>query len=361
MVQYAERIKTPIMKIVVLCGGISPEREVSLSTGAQVANALRKKGHHVALIDSAKDVPDDTGALFSDDPEINTAHIHETAPDIGALLARGEYFGKNVIKACREADIVFNAMHGAAGEDGTIQAVFDLLGIKYTGSGSKGCAVSMDKTVAKRILAPVAGVTMPNGLHFEKEEYYGDPGRAAASALQAVGLPLVVKPACGGSSVGVSIVRGGAELGAAFDLAFSYENKAVVEEFIGGREFSAGVLGDTALPPIEIKPHTGFYDYKNKYQQGMTEEICPADIPRDAADEMMRAALIVHRELGLSAYSRTDFKMTEDGRICALETNTLPGMTAMSLIPQEAAAVGIDFPSLCERIIRESLKKYDKA
>lgn len=349
------------MKIVVLCGGISPEREVSLSTGAQVANALRQRGYRVALVDSAKDIPADTVSLFSSDPEANTALIHETAPDLGALLSRGEYFGKNVIKICREADIVFNAMHGAAGEDGTIQAVFDLLGIKYTGSGAKGCAISMDKTVAKRILAPVEGVSMPKGVHFGREAFEKDPDKVADAALSAVGLPLVVKPACGGSSVGVSIVEREEDIKPAFRLAFSYEPKVVAEEFVGGREFSAGVLGDMALPPIEIKPHSGFYDYRNKYQKGMTEEICPADIPKEAAEEMMRAALIVHRELGLSAYSRTDFKMTADGRICALEANTLPGMTAMSLIPQEAAAVGIDFPALCERIIEESLKKYDKA
>ena len=361
MVQYAERIMIPIMKTVVLCGGVSPEREVSLSTGAQVANALRKRGNLVALVDSAKDVPNDTEALFTSDPGSNNALIHETAPDIGALLARGEYFGKNVLKICREAEIVFNAMHGAAGEDGTIQAVFDLLGIRYTGSGSKGCAISMDKTFTKRILAPVEGVEMPKGMHFERAEYSRDPEAAIAAAIKAVGVPLVVKPACGGSSVGVSIVESESELKAAFELSFSYEPKAVVEEFVGGREFSTGVLGDKALPPIEIKPHTGFYDYRNKYQKGMTEDICPADIPKEAAEEMMRTALIVHRELGLSAYSRTDFKMTDDGRICALEVNTLPGMTAMSLIPQEAAAVGIDFPTLCERIIEESLKKYDKA
>lgn len=349
------------MKTVVLCGGISPEREVSLSTGAQVAKALRSRGHRVALIDSAADCPDSFEHLFTTENSGAAAMIHETAPDLGALLSRGEYFGRNVLAVLRSAEIVFNAMHGAAGEDGTIQAVLDLMGVRYTGSGAKGCAVSMDKVFAKRMLASEKEVSMPKGISVMKDEFESDPEGVMRRAAEAVGLPLVVKPACGGSSVGVSIVREGRQLGDAFALSFSYEPKAVVEEFIGGREFSCGVLGDKALPPIEIKPKTGFYDYKNKYQAGLTEEICPADIPAEAAEEMKRAALAVHRGLGLSAYSRTDFKMTPEGRIVALEANTLPGMTATSLIPQEAAAIGVGFPELCERIIAESLKKYDKA
>ena len=349
------------MKIAVLCGGISPEREVSLSTGAQVARALRERGNSVALIDSAADITGNIERLFTTENSGESALIHDTAPDIGALLKRREYFGKNVLSACRTADVVFNAMHGAAGEDGTLQAVFDLLGIRYTGSGSKGCAMSMDKTVAKRLLEGAEGVRLPKGVTATEEEFRSDPTAVIRAARDKVGLPLVVKPACGGSSVGVSIVRSEEELEMAFIVAFGYEEKAVVEEFVGGREFSCGVLGKTALPPIEIKPKSGFYDYKNKYQAGMTEEICPAQIKREQAEEMMRAALTVHRVLGLSAYSRTDFKMNEDGKIFVLEANTLPGMTAMSLIPQEAAAIGVSFPNLCERIIRESLKKYDRA
>lgn len=347
------------MKVVVICGGISPEREVSLSTGAQVAKALRQCGHMAALVDSAADYPDDFDRLFTDETNGYTAKIHETAPDINALKAKGEYFGKNVIAILKKADIVFNAMHGAAGEDGTLQAAFDLMGIKYTGSSMKGCSMSMDKTVAKRMLAHVDGVSMPNGIEVERADYNFDPDKQIKRILDRIGVPLVVKPACGGSSVGVSIVKEREALVPALELALGYEPKIVVEEYVDGREFAAGVLGEASLPPIEIKPKSGFYDYKNKYQQGMTEEICPADIPEEAAQKMMRAALIIHRELNLSAYSRSDFKMTEDGRIYALEANTLPGMTPTSLIPQEAAAVGIDFPSLCQIIIDESLRKYD--
>ena len=348
------------MKIAVLCGGISPERDVSLSTGAQVASALRGKGHSVALIDSAADIKGDIEALFTSVSEGKKAVIGESAPDVKALALRREYFGKGVIEACRKADIVFNAMHGAAGEDGTLQAAFDLLGIKYTGSSSKGCAISMDKNVAKRVMAPVKGVRMPKGVSLIRGDFEGSELSYSNEVLNNVGLPMVVKPACGGSSVGVSIVRSEEELLPAIELALSYEPKAVAEEFIKGREFSVGVLGGRALPVIEIRPKEGFYDYKNKYQSGAAEEICPAEISEELAEKMKKAAVIMHEELGLSAYSRTDFIVTEGGEAYALEANTLPGMTPTSLLPQEAAAVGIDFGELCQIIIEESLGKYDR-
>ena len=347
------------MKIVVICGGVSPERDVSLSTGAQVAKALCKKGHTVAFVDSASDIDYVSDDLFKSDLSGLNASIGDTAPDIGALLSRGEYFGRNVLNVCRMADIVFNAMHGGAGEDGSLQAAFDLLGIKYTGSGHKGCAVSMDKVITKRIMAPVKGVTMPRGVSLNRGDFDGNEQSYAAEVLNSVGLPMVIKPAGGGSSVGVTIVREEGELLPAIELALSYETKAVAEEYIKGREFSVGVLGGRALPPIEIKPNSGFYDYTNKYQSGMTEEICPADIPESISEEMKAAAVKVHEELGLSAYSRTDFILADKGGVYALEANTLPGMTAMSLLPQEAAAVGIDFPGLCQIIVNESLNKYD--
>ena len=361
MVLYVNAFeRTQRMKIVVLCGGKSPERDVSLSTGAQVASALRLSGHSVAVVDSAADQPDDFAPLFKSGEGGLSSAIGDKAPDIAALLARPEYFGKNVIEICRSADIVFNAMHGAAGEDGTLQAAFDTLGVKYTGSGARACAVSMDKTVAKRMMAPVKGVTMPAGVSIDHGDFEGNEALSAASLLEKVGLPMVVKPACGGSSVGVSIVRDENELLPALELALSYEPRVVAEEYIKGREFSVGVLGGRALPVIEIRPKTGFYDYKNKYQSGCTDEICPADIPEEIEAEMKNAAVLVHEELGLSAYSRTDFIVTDEGRVYALEANTLPGMTPMSLLPQEAAAVGIGFPELCQIIIEESMNKYDR-
>ena len=348
------------MKIVVLCGGISPERDVSLSTGAQVAKALRKKGHLVALVDSAADIPDDHVPAFTSEDNGTSAKIGVVAPDIEGLKSRGEYFGRNVLKVCKQADIVFTAMHGGAGEDGKLQAFFDLMGVRYTGSSATACAVSMDKTLTKRIMAPVNGVKMPKGITLLRDDFDGNELDYAKSVLEEVGLPMVVKPACGGSSVGVSIVTEEAQLLPAIELSLSYEPKAVAEQYIKGREFSVGVLGGRALPPIEIKPKSGFYDYKNKYQSGMTDEICPAHITDEQCEEMKLAAVLVHEELGLSAYSRTDFLMNECGEIFALEANTLPGMTAMSLFPQEAAAVGICFEELCQIIIEESLNKYDR-
>lgn len=348
------------MKIVVLCGGISPERDVSLSTGATVARALREKGHSVALIDSARDIPDDIASLFTAETTDSSAHIGETAPDIEELIARRNYFGKNVIEACREADIVFNAMHGAAGEDGTLQGCFDLLGVRYTGSGAKACAVSMDKTLAKRIMAPVKGVRMPRGVSVMRDEFEDSELEYVKRLMDEVGLPMVIKPACGGSSVGVTIVGREEDICPALELALSYEPKAVAEEYVKGREFSVGVLGGRALPPIEIIPKSGFYDYKNKYQSGCTVEICPAEIPEEIADKMKRAAVLVHDKLGLTAYSRTDFIVNAEGEPFALEANTLPGMTPMSLLPQEAKAMGIDFPELCQMIIEESMNKYDR-
>ena len=348
------------MKIVVLCGGVSPERDVSLSTGATVARALRKKGHSVALIDSVRDIPDNISSLFTAEISEAAAHIGEKAPDLEELISRRNYFGKNVIEACREADIVFNAMHGAAGEDGTLQGCFDLLGIRYTGSDTKACVVSMDKTVAKRIMAPVKGVRMPRGVSVMRDEFEDNELEYVKWVMDEVGLPMVIKPACGGSSVGVTIVEREEDVSPALELAFTYEYKAVAEEYVKGREFSVGVLGGRALPPIEIRPKSGFYDYKNKYQSGATDEICPAEIPEKIADKMKRAALLVHDKLGLTAYSRTDFIVNAEGEPYALEANTLPGMTPMSLLPQEAKAVGIEFPELCQIIIEESMNKYDR-
>lgn len=352
--------RTSSMKIAVLCGGLSPERDVSLSTGSTVASALRAKGHLVALIDSALDIEEPSDSLFTAVDSGSAAKIGDIAPDVACFTERSDYFGKNVPELCSKADIVFTALHGGAGEDGRLQACFDLLGIRYTGSGPSACANSMDKTVCKRIMAPVQGVKMPKGVTLLRGDFEGNEEEYAENILKEVGLPMVVKPACGGSSVGVSIVRTKDELLPAIELSLSYEPKAVAEQYIKGREFSVGVLGGRALPPIEIRPKTGFYDYKNKYQSGCTEEICPADIPDAICEEMKTAAVLVHEELGLSAYSRTDFIWAESGLVYALEANTLPGMTPMSLLPQEARAAGISFPELCQIIVEESLNKYDR-
>lgn len=348
------------MKITVLCGGRSPERNVSISTGATVASALRKAGHVVALIDSSADYSGDYERLFtSDDAEIS-ADIGETAPEGIFTPGMGvQFFGNGVLDICRSSDIVFNAMHGAAGEDGTLQATFDLLGIRYTGSSAKGCMLAMDKLLTKQIFAVMPQlVRMPRGAVLSKGSYEAN---GLPKGIETLGKPLVIKPVSGGSSVGVSIAETDRDLIKALMLAFRYEDRVIIEEFIKGREFSVGILGGEVLPAIEIKPKHGFYDYSNKYQKGATDEICPADIDKDTSVRMQRMAGLVYAGLSLSVYARVDFIMSENGLIYCLEANTLPGMTPMSLLPQEAAAAGIDFVSLCNKIIEVSIKKYDKA
>ena len=347
------------MKIAVLCGGRSPERDVSISTGAMVASALRKSGHMVALVDSSADYSAEPESLFTANDEAQQdAGIGMTAPDGNFAMGKGEqFFGKGVIDICRYADIVYNALHGAAGEDGTLQATFDLLGIRYTGSSAKGCVLAMDKLLTKQLFAIMPqAVRTPRGALLRKQSYERD---GLPKGLEVLGWPLVIKPVSGGSSVGVSIAHNEGELQNALKLAFHYEDRVLVEEYIKGREFAVGILGDQVLPAIEIKPKTGFYDYSNKYQKGATEEICPADIDKETSVRMQRMAGFVYAGLSLSVYARIDFIMAENGLIYCLEANTLPGMTKTSLLPQEAAAAGIDFVALCQAVIDESMKKYD--
>ncbi len=354
------------MNIVVLAGGLSTERDVSLTSGRMVSRALGKRGHHVILLDVflGSEEHADAAALFAAAGEapdgiadlIGTEDaIPGEAPDlekVRALRADSSdcFFGPNVIELCRAADMVFLGLHGEHGENGKVQAAFDLHGIRYTGTGYVSSAIAMDKGISKTLFA-AAGIPTPRGILMRKD----DPKTLEETG---VALPCVVKPSCGGSSIGVSIVRDAAEYDAALAEAFRYEDEIVVEDYIDGREFSVGVLGTEALPVIEIAPVEGFYDYQNKYRAGSALETCPADIPEEVAAEMRRIALEVCEVLGLTAYSRMDFLLDGNGNVFCLEANTLPGMTPMSLLPQEAAAVGMDFETLCEEILRVSLERY---
>lgn len=350
------------MDIVVLAGGLSSERDVSLKTGGMVAEALRKNGHRVVLLDvfmGYQNTKEDGSDIFAESQTIpvQVADIAETAPDLEKVKAkrtgRGDgFFGPNVLRICRTADIVFMALHGEDGENGKIQAAFDLLGIRYTGSGYFGSALAMNKEVSK-ILFREHGIPTPNGIVMSKT------GRTDDAAKTGIHLPCVVKPCCGGSSIGVSIVRTQEEFAQALEEAFVWEDEVVIEDYIEGRDFSVGVLDGRALPVIEIAPIEGFYDYKNKYKAGSAIETCPAEISEEAAGRLMQYAVLAAEALGLAAYSRMDFKVDKDGGIYCLEANTLPGMTATSLLPQEAQAVGIDYAGLCEQIIRVSLQRYE--
>lgn len=342
------------MKIIVLAGGLSPEREVSLTSGSLIANALMERGHRVALVDVYVGL-DGEPVWRGRGDEAYHATVAETVPDLEAVKAscggREALIGPGVLAACHEADVVFIALHGAMGENGQLQATLDNFGIKcYTGSGYIGSLLAMDKDITKRMLT-LAGVANAPWILFDAA--HDDAARIKAE----IGLPCVVKPCSCGSSVGVSIVENEAELDAALDFARAYEPLVLVEKKIVGREFSIAILDGEALPAIEIIPKSGFYDYKNKYQGGCTTEICPAELTADEAARLADAAKRVFAALRLDNYARIDFILDAEGTFWCLEANTLPGMTPMSLMPQEAAAVGIPYGELCERIAQLAYAK----
>ena len=330
------------MKITVLMGGTSAERDVSIASSLRIAEALRSKGHDVVTLDTAR------GAL--------------TEQDEKALLARGNVVKKDppsqaelekmaaqtlpqmlkALPALQEADVVFLGLHGGYGEDGSVQAFLDMAGIRYTGSGHLASALAMDKDLSKHLFRR-AGVQTANWVMARKDE-------ASEELLGKLGLPVIVKPSKQGSTVGLSVVKRREELQAAVTEAFRYDDEVMIEQFVPGRELTVGILGDEALPVGEIIPKHEIYDYECKYTPGMAEEVFPAQIPTDKAREAQDLARRAFQALKLRGCARIDFRMTEDGSLFCLEANTLPGMTGTSLIPQAAAAAGISFPELCERI-----------
>ena len=340
------------MKIVVLAGGISTEREVSIVSGTGVCKALRSKGHQAILLDVfCGEEQTDTENAFSDEYDVDgaAAYIRSFDDKLDSMKELREFFGPMVLELCKAADTVFLALHGENGENGKIQAAFDLLGIRYTGSGYLGSALAMDKDLTKEIFR-ACQVPTPAGIVLRKGEE-----RKAASE-NGVGLPCVVKPSCGGSSVGVFIAHTEEEYQKALEDAFGYENVLIVEQYISGREFSVGIVDGVVYPVIEIAPIQGFYDYKNKYQPGSTIETCPAELSDELTRQMQEYALQAYKALRLESYGRIDIMMDENNGMFCLEANTLPGMTPTSLLPQEAAALGIDYPSLCEKLIQVSVR-----
>ena len=337
------------MKIVVLAGGFSPERDISLSSGCLIANALLRRGHQVALVDVFRGITAPEDATFKTGTAIEYSYkIPETEPDLEALRAecggQTDLIGPGVLELCKSADITFVALHGAMGENGQLQATFDNYSVRYTGSGFEGCLLAMNKAISKQIMAGF-GIRTPQGLEL-------DMTRPIPENLP---LPCFVKPCSCGSSVGTSRAETEEERSAAITLAAKYESRILVEEEVVGREFSVGVLNGKALPPIEIIPQEGFYDYQRKYQAGMTTEICPAPLTEAECEMMQETALKVFEALHLRHYARMDFIMTADGTCYCLEANTLPGMTPTSLLPQEAAAAGIPYDDLCELIVNMAL------
>ena len=297
-----------------------------------------------------KDNPYD---MFTSEP-CEAYTVSREVPDLDEIKRRNgnrrELIGSGVLELCKTADLVYVALHGDMGENGQLQAVFDVFGIKYTGSGYIGSLLAMDKDIAKKILSE-AGVRTPSWILCDSA--FCDTQRI----LSEIGLPCVVKPISSGSSVGISIVNTENELMKAFELAKPYGESLMVEKKIEGREFTCGILEGRVLPPVEIIPKQGFYDYKNKYQAGATVEICPAEIDEIQLERISLATEKAFEALKLSGYARFDYIMDSDGEFWCLEANTLPGMTPTSLFPQEANAVGIDYDELCERIAMTALKK----
>jgi D-alanine-D-alanine ligase len=328
------------LKIAVLFGGDSMERDVSIASASQVVGALRSRGHQVIAYDSGR------GRLTaSDEQRLFAGKIDRRPPEKSAVTSL-----PTVVSApdLADVDLVFLAMHGGSGEDGTVQALLDLAGIPYTGSGKLGSALGWDKDVAKRLFL-AAGVPTPDWLMAPV---------SASAVAQRLGFPLIVKPNGQGSTVGLTLVRTPPELDAALELAGGFDSSVMLERYIDGREITVGILDDEPLAVGEIIPSTGpIFDYAAKYQAGGAEEIFPADITAEQTARAQDLALRVHRALKLQSYSRVDFRMDADGGLWCLEVNTLPGLTAASLLPRAAAAVGIDFPELCERICRGALAR----
>ncbi len=349
------------MKIAVLAAGTSTERDVSVSTSRNVCASLRRNGHKANMIDAffGTDVYNDTDSFFEDNSDLEalSTQMLSRTKDVPAEVKRrqtsGEgFFGPFVIEACRAADIVFIGLHGANGEDGKLQGAFDLLGIRYTGTDSLSSAISMNKDYTKKILT-ASGVKMPQGITLHRED-------ALEETIAHFPVPCVVKPACGGSSVGVTIVKERGELESALTAAFALEDTVLVEQFISGREFSTGVLAGKAMPVVQIEAAAGGYNYENKYKADGAVETCPAPIDPETTKKLQKAAEDACRAAGVTPIGRVDEIVGDDGEVYCLEINTLPGMTKTSLVPKEAKAMGMSYDDLTEKMIRLSLDKYRK-
>ncbi len=328
------------MRITVLTGGTSSERDVAIASAVQVVGALRSRGHEVSVVDTARGYVSAaeehsmlSGTVGVEPPSIDQLRTLEQ----GVLLS-----GLGNMPVVRKADVLFLALHGGRGEDGTIQTLLEMVGVPYTGSGRLGSAMAMDKDISKRLFR-LAGVPTA--------DWVMTPARRDAVG-KAFGWPVVVKPSKQGSTVGLTVVKRAEEFDDAVALAAKYDDEVMIERFVPGRELTVGVLDGKALAVGEIIPRHEIFDYECKYTPGMSQEIFPADLPDAVAAECGRLSLLAHEALKLGGYSRVDFRLTPAGELFCLEVNTLPGMTATSLLPQSARAVGIEFPELCERICR---------
>jgi D-alanine-D-alanine ligase len=354
-------------------GGASAEREISLASGQMIAEHLPRERYDVMMLDPL--------ALMAKNPRLSP-ELRQKAERLLSGSAEREVFGErdralppglrdqiqtaagSVVAATtalgpgagRTVDVAFLALHGPFGEDGTLQGTLDILGVPYVGSGTLASALAMDKVMAKKVLA-ADGVPVPRGLVIERSAFRADPQMESGRAADAF-LPAVTKPARQGSSIGLSLVESAAEMRGALERAFLHDARVLVEERLFGTELTVGVLGNQvieALPVVEIVPRNRFFDYEAKYDPELSEEICPARIPKEAAARAQDLALRSHRSLGCRGLSRVDMVLTSEGPV-VLEVNTMPGMTVNSLLPKAASAAGIAFPDLLDRLVRLALE-----
>jgi D-alanine-D-alanine ligase len=328
------------MRITVLTGGTSSERDVAIASAVQIVAALRSRNHEVAVVDTARGyIP------MADEGRLLSGSVGVEPPSIDELhnLERGLFLsGLGNLAVIRDADVLFLALHGGRGEDGTIQTLLEVVSVPYTGSSPLGSAMAMDKDVSKRLFRDAGIPTADWAMAPVKQ----------AEVEASFGWPVVVKPSKQGSTVGLTVVKDRSGYQEAVELASRYDDEVMIERFVPGRELTVGVLEGKPLAVGEIIPRHEIFDYECKYTPGMSEEIFPADLPGPVARECQRLAVLAHEVLKLGGYSRVDFRLTPAGEAFCLEVNTLPGMTATSLLPQSARAVGIEFPDLCERICR---------
>ncbi|GMR13670.1 MAG: D-alanine--D-alanine ligase [Gemmatimonadota bacterium] len=324
------------MKVVVLLGGDSAERDVSLASGVGVADALRKAGHEVVALDPAR------GLLTPAEEESILAAGVAAAPPAEGHVKAGTAVTIGGDPAVADADVVFVALHGGRGEDGTVQALLELAGVAFVGSGMLGCALAMDKDVSKRLLRD-AGLPTPDWM-------VGDP--SAEEVVERLGCPVIVKPVSGGSSIGLTLAADTDQVASAGAEGRARGEAMIFEAFVEGRELTVGILGDEALPVGEIATEHGLFDYECKYQAGMASEIFPADLKAGFAQELQRLSLEVHRALHLRHYSRIDFMLDGAGSPWILEANALPGLTGASLLPKAARAAGLSFPEFCDSLVQ---------
>jgi len=328
------------MRVTVLTGGATAERAVAFAGAAQVVAALRSRGHQVYTVDTV------TGLLSAEDEaRLLSGTVAREPPSVAELDQREREMladGLAQLPVVQGADVLFLNLHAGRGEGGTLQAILDVIGVPYTGSGPLASALAMDKDLSKRLFRD-AGVPVP--------AWFMTPA-SAQDVSTALGWPVIVKPSKQGSTVGLTLVQQAKDLDAAVRFAAQHDDEVLVEQFIPGRELTVGVLGDVPLPVGEIFPKHELFDYECKYTPGMSEEIFPAKLDTKLARSLQSLALTAHRALKLGGYSRIDFRLSPDGDIFCLEANTLPGVTRTSLFPQAARAAGIEFPELCERLCR---------